>query len=151
MLGIFIMTIAIMPASKCYAELMIITNNSVSTNSIKKTQLKDIFLGNTVKWDENTKINIVVQKNSEAHTEFVKTIVRKSSSQFRNYWKKMLFTGKGSAPKTFDNTAALIEYISKTEGAIGYIDSDIAIDGVKVFIFKDPVKTTCEAKTVEPS
>ena len=49
----------------------------------------------------------------------------------------MVFTGKGSAPKAFDDNNALLDYIAATKGAIGYIDAGIRPKGVKVIKVQD--------------
>ena len=131
-MGAFALSLGAVFDTSAYADIIIVANNSVPPEMIKKSELKDIFLGNTIKWEDKTKINIVIQKKSDAHNEFVKSITNKSASQFRNYWKKMVFTGKGSAPKSFAKNAELLAYIAKTDGAIGYIAADVKPEGVKV-------------------
>ena len=120
------------PLSNAYADILIVANKSVPAESLEKAELKDIFLGDTIKWKDKSKISIVVQKNGNAHSEFVKEITRKSASQFRNYWKKMVFTGKGSSPKSFDKSADLLAYVAATKGAIGYVAAETQPKGVKV-------------------
>ena len=132
MVGVFLSLSGTLSVSDANAGILIVANKSVQAESIKKAELKDIFLGNTIKWGDKSKINIVVQKNSDAHDEFVKEVTRKSASQFRNYWKKMVFTGKGSSPKSFDKSDELLAYIAATDGAIGYIAANVQPDGVKV-------------------
>ncbi len=136
LIGIFILLPGLVSILNAYADVVIIANQSVASEVLTQSALKDIFLGNTLKWDNNEKINIVVQRKSEAHDEFVKKITKKSSSQFKNYWKKMVFTGKGSAPKSFKEVSGLIEYVAKTEGAIGYISAEDGTEGVKVITIK---------------
>ena len=137
MAGIFIILPGAVSVSNAYADILIVANKSVQVESIKKAELKDIFLGNTIKWADKSKINIVVQKNSKVTGEFAKEILQKSTSQYRNYWKMMVFTGKGSSPKSFDKSADLLAYIAATEGAIGYIDAGIRPNGVKVIKVQD--------------
>ena len=136
-LGGFVLLPGALSLSNAYADILIVANKSVPAESLEKSELKDIFLGDTIKWQDKSKINIVVQKDGKAHSEFVKEITRKSASQFRNYWKKMVFTGKGSSPKSFDKSADLLAYVAETKGAIGYVDAGIQPKGVKVIKVKE--------------
>ena len=34
-----------------------------------------------------------------------------------------MFTGKGNPPKSFDTEEALIDYVAKTSGTIGYVST----------------------------
>jgi hypothetical protein len=45
-----------------------------------------------------------------------------------NYWRKMIFTGKGVMPISFDQETEAIDYIGRTEGAIGYVASAALVD-----------------------
>ena len=91
--------------------------------AITKADLKEIFLGKKVQWTDNTKIRFVTLKDSGPHKTFLRTYINKSVQQYSNYWRKMVFTGKGKIPKSFATNAAMIEYVSGTSGAIGYIGS----------------------------
>lgn len=113
-----------------FAEVLIIANNSVSQESLNRVDVKKIFLGKMVKWPDNSSIYFVTCK-TDAHQEFLKTYIKRSTSQFRNYWRKMVFTGKGRKPKAFKTDEELIQFVSKTKGAIGYVRTDAALKNVK--------------------
>ena len=107
------------------SDVVIITNKSVTKERISKDKIRDVFLGKIVKWDDGSKINIAVfDKQNELHKEFVKEYTQKSTSQFEKWWRKMVFTGQGTMPKSFESDEAIIEYIKSTEGAVGYIEKD---------------------------
>ena len=119
------------------ADVVIVANNSVSEAALTKGTLKKIYLGKQVKWSDGNKIYLTALKKSDTHKVFAKTYVRKSPSQFRMYWKKMVFTGKGKAPKSCESDAAMLKYVSSTDGAIGYISSGASPDGVKTITVSD--------------
>ncbi len=119
------------------ADVVIVANNSVSDVALTKDTLKKIYLGKQVKWGDGNKIYLAALKKSDVHKTFTKTYVSKSPSQFRMFWKKMVFTGKGKAPKSFESDAAMLKYVSSTEGAIGYISSGASPDGVKTITLSD--------------
>jgi len=70
----------------------------------------------------------------DANKAFLKEFVKKSPSQFKLTWKKMMFTGKGNPPKKFKDMKSLVEFVEKTDGAIGYITPDMKSDGIKVVV-----------------
>lgn len=113
------------------ADIAIIANNSVSDASLSKGAIKDIYTGKQVKWSDGSKIHMSAQKKNDTHKAFTKGFVAKSPSQFRMFWKKQVFTGKGKAPKAFKSDAAIMKYVAETDGAIGYVSSGVAVDGVK--------------------
>jgi len=113
-----------------FAKVLIIANNSVAQESLNKEDVQNIFLGKMAKWPDNSSINFVTSE-TDVHEEFLKTYINRSSDQFRNYWRKMVFTGKGQKPKTFKTDEELIQFVSETTGAVGYVSTDAALKNVK--------------------
>ncbi|MCP4111003.1 MAG: hypothetical protein GY749_36680 [Desulfobacteraceae bacterium] len=138
-----LLTILVFPAfiiafeSSADTGTKIIINDSVEAEAITRDDLKKIFLGKKVKWNSNQSIKIAVLKEGGIHENFLRTYIQKTSSQFRYYWKKLLFTGKGIPPKSFTSEDEIINYVSSTVGAIGYASSGIQKDGIKVITIKD--------------
>ena len=98
--------------------------------SLEKGDIKKIFLGSKNTWDGEQVINFVVMKDNTVHEEFVKKYTQKTESQFKRYWRKQVFTGKGISPKSFRTEAEVVQYVANTDGAIGYISSNTSADGV---------------------
>lgn len=63
---------------------------------------------------------------------FEKTILKKSSSQIRAYWSKLVFTGKGSPPREVENDAEMLKLIKANPSLIGYVATDSITPGVRV-------------------
>ena len=117
-------------------EVLVIANKTVATDTLSLDEVKNIFLGKKTKWSDGKKVHFVTRKKSEVHKIFLKKYVSKTTSQFRNYWKKQVFTGKGRSPKVFKNDAEMISFVASTEGAIGYISAGSSTDTVKVIADK---------------
>jgi hypothetical protein len=71
-----------------------------------------------------------------AHEAFLKKYVGKDDGAFRASWRSLVFTGQGSMPKAFDTDVELLNYISATSGAIGYVGKDPGHDNVKSMAVK---------------
>ena len=128
---IFFCIVFALVTGAAHANVLIIANKDVKDAAITKADLKEIFLGKKVQWTDNTKIRFVTLKESDPHKTFLRTYINKSSQQYSNYWRKMVFTGTGKIPKSFATNAEMIEYVSGTSGAIGYIGSSTKPANVK--------------------
>jgi len=117
-------------------EPIVVVNNDVGASALDRNEVKNIFLGKTAKWDNGENITPVTLSNGPVHEDFLKSFVRKNSSQFSSYWKQMIFTGKGISPKAFASEDDLVKFVKETPGCIGYIDSATPHDGVKVVTVK---------------
>lgn len=105
-------------------ELIVVANKNVKDVKLSKDDVKDIFLGKKTEWSDSSKISFVILKNKQDEEDFMKNYVGKSFDQFNNYWKQQVFTGNGQMPKSFDNVKDMIDYVSKTDGAVGYLSTD---------------------------
>jgi len=56
----------------------------------------------------------------------------KSNSQFKSYWSKLAFTGKGTPPTEVANSAEMINAIKSDAASIGFVDSSAVTGDVKV-------------------
>jgi ABC-type phosphate transport system substrate-binding protein len=106
-----------------------IVNPSV-TASVDAEAIKDIYLGRKTTWDGGGKIVVALAESGPSNDALMK-LVGKSSSQFATSWKKLVFSGKGVMPEQFANDAAVVEFVAKTPGAIGFVDKAAATDKVK--------------------
>jgi ABC-type phosphate transport system substrate-binding protein len=119
LLGVFLAWVG------CFAfpDVLIIANPDTPVSSLKKKEIKDIFTGKMTRWNSSGKIIIATLKDSELHREFLRQYVKKTPSQFKNYWRRKVFTGEGRLPKIFKTEAGLIDFVASTKGAVGYISS----------------------------
>lgn len=91
-----------------------------------------MWLGKKKTWANGTKVSLAVHKKNPAFDTWLKGNVGKSGSQFKSYWKKMVFTGKGAMPADFASDAEILAHVAATPGAIGVIIEGDGGDGVKV-------------------
>jgi ABC-type phosphate transport system substrate-binding protein len=119
------------------AGISVIANPSVAITGITKDTLRKIYTGQMVVWDDGRPVKTALLADGETHARFVGDYLGKTPSQFQTYWRKMVFTGQGIQPPTFDNEQKLIEYVAGTAGAIGYISSSTQAANTKTLQVTD--------------
>jgi len=124
-----------LPASSALAEIVLIANPGISKSSLKlsRKDIQRIFLRKK-KMLSGTTLQIAIQRDRVLHSEFLRNYVHKTSSQFNRYYKKLVFTGKGKPPVLVTDDAAMLSYIAKTPGAIGYVSKDTANETVTLIV-----------------
>ena len=113
-------------------EIVIIANSGVGDSELGRDMVADMFLGDRSRWNDNTKVVIATLKDGGTHERFLGDFMKKTSSQFSTYWKKQVFTGKGKMPPAFASESELVEFVGKTEGAIGYASAGAPRESVKI-------------------
>ncbi len=127
-----LMMIPLAMSSASAKGIQVVTSQTTPVETIDDGAIKKVFLGKTKSWPDGNRVEFVVLKSGDVHDGFVKAYVKKSSSQFKTYWKKQVFTGKGKNPKSFDTESELVAYISGKPGIIGYVSTGTDIAGAKV-------------------
>ena len=118
------------------SEYVVVANKGVPYNSLSKAELKDLFLGDKTRWDDGKPVKIAVLDGGAASKAFLQSVVGKTPSQYELFWKKLVFTGKAAAPKSFDDATDLAQFVSGTSGAIGFVADGQAGNSVKTISIK---------------
>jgi ABC-type phosphate transport system substrate-binding protein len=122
----------ILMAGAASAAPILVAHPGVSADALDKGAVQKIFLGKTSTWDDGTRVALSMLKGGDVSEAFLKANVKKSHKQFATFWKKAVFSGTGEMPAAFETEADLVMHVSRTPGAIGYIDDGTPHEGVKV-------------------
>ncbi len=97
---------------------------------IKRSVLAAIFLGKKSNWDSGKRIVPTLQSENDSVTgDFLRKILGKSASQYRAYWKRRLFSGGGTVPRSIPTSDGVMAFVSSHPGAIGIVDGSSKMDG----------------------
>lgn len=113
-------------------DVLIVTYKGASVSQVRESELRDIFTGVQSRFADGTRAIPVVLKGGPTHEVFLHKHIGETLNDFRGRWQKAVFTGQGSMPKEFASEAELLNYVSVTPGAIGYVSRVSGRDGVKV-------------------
>ena len=117
-------------------EFVFIAHPATAEAAVSSDEVKNILLGNKTKWDSGGVIKLVVLADGTLHDKIVQSFTQRNADQFDKYWKKQVFTGKGTLPAPAKSDADVIGYVAATPGSFGYIAKDSATDKVKVLSLK---------------
>jgi len=103
------------------AEVILITNPGNSISTISTQDAKNIYLGKKSTWNDGSRVIAYTQENAEITGQFTKTFIKKTAQQFNLYWRKAIFTGKGTPPNEVENSDQMKNRVAGGNGTIGYI------------------------------
>jgi ABC-type phosphate transport system substrate-binding protein len=120
-------------SSLASAEISVIVSNNNPNAAIDQATVGKIFLGKTKSFPDGTQaVPIDQDDGAAARNAFNSTVLGKSSSQLKSYWSRLIFTGKGTPPKQSGNDASVKKLVADNPNIIGYVDSSVVDDTVKV-------------------
>jgi ABC-type phosphate transport system substrate-binding protein len=73
---------------------------------------------------------------SAARAAFSKAILGRPAQAMNEFWQQQIFSGADVPPPAKPTDDAVVEFVAKTPGAIGYVSSAAATPGVKVIAVK---------------
>jgi TonB family protein len=128
-----ILTVTVAWQSAPGENLKIIANNSVRADAISATELRNIFLEESLRF-AGMSVEPVIKASGPAHETFLKEYIGRDSDSLQTYYRTLVFNGRGSMPKILGSDAEVVAYVAKTKGAIGYVSAASNTDNVKTLI-----------------
>ncbi len=125
-------TVFLFMSASCIAGVDVIVHPS-NASGFDKNMIKKLFTGKAKSFSDGERaIPIIQEDGSDVTKEFNSKVVKKSSSQLKAYWSKLIFTGKGTPPKSVGNDQEVIDLIAKNPSMIGLVSQGSGGDAVKV-------------------
>ena len=118
------------------ADFKVIANPGIKVNEVSASDLKDIFLATKTLLSDGTHVEPVWEKGGATHEEFLKEYVGKTDAAVANYFRSLVFTGRGSMPKSLPTDSDVVSYVERTKGAIGYVAASTNAGETKVLQIK---------------
>ena len=101
----------------------IFVNSSVPEQQYSISDIRAIFAMKKSYWSDGTRVQVfVLPDNDPLHRNFTKFRLNMFPHQFRRIWDRLIFSGTGRAPHEIKSMEEMLEKISNTPGAIGYLN-----------------------------
>ena len=112
-------------------SVKLIANPTLKVDAVSVGDLKSVFLGERNSLKGGVRVEPVLERQGSVHDAFLRDYLDQSAEALQLYYRTLVFTGKGAMPKAVDSDAEVIAYVARTRGAIGYVDADAVVPGVK--------------------
>ncbi len=91
------------------------------------------FLKRVTRWDGGERLLPVdLPPTSPLRQRFSEAVLGRSVAAVRKYWQQQIFSGRGLPPPELESEQAVVSYVSKNRGGIGYVGPGVELHGVKV-------------------
>ena len=114
-------------------EVLVLVHPSNPSNSVSREFVADAFLKKATRWSHDEPIRPVdLRPNAATRRLFSERMLRRSVAAVRSYWQQRIFSGRGVPPPELDDDAAVVRYVLKYPGAVGYVTGGTRLEGAKV-------------------
>lgn len=109
------------------ADVVVIVSTECTMAAITSDQLARIYQGKS-----NTMTPVEIAEPSHTRREFYTKIVGKDEAQVKAEWSRLVFAGRGAAPKELPSGAEVVKAVAANPNVIGYVDRSFVNITVKI-------------------
>lgn len=117
------------------AEIYVIGHPLIGVNALTAEQVRNIYLSKLKVLSNGVAVTPVDQVQDNPHRQaFYEKIVKLSARELGAYWSKRAFMEEKGRPPSISGDAAIIQWVSKNKGAVGYVSAPPNNNGVQVLL-----------------
>src|SRR5580658_1691465 len=118
-------------------KVVVIANGSIKVDIISANDVKSVFLEEENSLRDSVHVEPVLEKEGAVHEAFLHEYIGGTDDDLQNYYRALVFSGRGSMPKELGSDEEVVAYVEKTRGAIGYVSARTNTAGVKTLVIGD--------------
>ena len=117
------------------ADYAVIVNKSVPVNSLSRSEIQGIFLGEKTRWDDGKAIKLFVLGEGGAHRSFLEVWLRSRHSSLKYTGKNWFSPARRQRPRPSTMSQSRCS-CCQTAGAISYVSAGQSRSSVKTITVK---------------
>jgi hypothetical protein len=110
--------------------VVVIANEDLRQDHISAAALKNVYTGRTNYWEGGQIVVIAVLSGQT--DDALNEVSGMDASQFRTFWQRLVFSGRGQEPRSVSDAGALVALVASTRGAIALAPVGLPLKGVKI-------------------
>lgn len=119
------------------AEVVVVVSAQNPTETLSRSELRDIYLGRLNRFSNGAAVEPFDQRESSpVYSEFYRYYLEMTPTQIKAHRSKLIFTGRGRPPPLVTNDVAMANTIATSPRAIGYLDSSITDERLRVVLIE---------------
>ena len=113
-------------------DFRVIVHPDNPSSSLTRDFLVDAFLKRTSHWSDGETIRPVDQRQSAfVRRRFSESVLQRSVAAVKSYWQQRIFSGRELPPPELDSDDAVVAYVLKHRGAVGYVSGAAKLERAK--------------------
>lgn len=115
--------------------LVVITHPSNPTSKVTREFLRAAYLKKIASWPHDQAIRAAdLPASSALRKRFTELVIGRSVQAVRAYWQQLIFSGRGVPPVELESDEAVVKFVLKYPGAVGYVSATANIGTAKTLL-----------------
>jgi ABC-type phosphate transport system substrate-binding protein len=114
-------------------DFRVIVHPDNPNGALAREFLSDAFLKKTTRWKHGEALRPVdLKADSAIRKRFSESVLKRSVAAVRSYWAQRIFSGRGVPPPMLESDEAVVGYVLKHRGAVGYVSAAARLGQARV-------------------
>jgi ABC-type phosphate transport system substrate-binding protein len=101
-----------------------VIGNTTGVTELTQAQVKSYFKAKYTLWENGKSVKVVLHSSESTQSEKLAKLIFNTTHQgVKKYWLSLVFQGRANPPIYCDSDSEVLQYVKKTPGAIGIIQS----------------------------
>lgn len=112
---------------------LIIVHSTNPAATLDREFLSAAFLKKKTRWPSGAVIRPVDQlATAGVRARFSEAVLGRSVGAVRSYWQQRIFSGRDVPPPELESDEAVVKYVLRQPGAVGYVSASVSLAGAKI-------------------
>lgn len=112
----------------------VVVIGNASVKKVDATSVIRIYTGRTSEIDGAAVYAVNAPPGTAIRNRFLSSCLQQDESRYTAHWTVRKYVGKGISPREFARAADVLQYVTTTPGAIGYLEESDLVPGVNVLL-----------------
>lgn len=121
-------------AGQAVSDIAVVVNSSVPVDNLSLAELRRILLGDKEFWAPGMRVTLLIRAPIARERDVaIQRLCEMSEAQFRQHWIAKVFRAEApTGPKIVYSSESALDQVTRTQGAITFVDASLAGRGMKV-------------------
>lgn len=124
---------ALLTGDACAADNVVVIGHP-NIAALDAVTLEKVYTGRVIEVNGIAVTAINASAGSAVRSRFLHLFLHQDEDKYTAYWVVRRYIGKGAPPRELTGSAAILEFVRSTPGAIGYVEESEIQPGVKVLL-----------------
>jgi ABC-type phosphate transport system substrate-binding protein len=141
LLALSLLSAAVVRSKAAHADevkaFRVIVHPSNPLGAVERGFLADAFLKKVTRWEAGEGIKAVdLRPDNPVRRRFTEDVLKRSLGAVRSYWQQRIFSGRDVPPPELEADEAVVAFVAKYPGAVGYVSGAAKLVGARELSIK---------------
>ncbi len=116
-----------------HGQVVVVIGNA-NVKKVDATSVLRIYTGRTSEIDGAAVYAVNAPTGTAIRNRFLSSCLQQDESRYTAHWTVRKYVGKGTSPREFARSTDVLNYVTTTPGAIGYLEESEVVPGMNILL-----------------